>query len=61
MLKSTAEEINTAAKESQMGGEVIPVQGDVATKQGIVEFYEKCTKHFDKVGPSALFVELADD
>lgn len=42
-----------------MGGEVIPVQGDVATKQDIVEFYDKCTKHFDKVCPSPLYMELA--
>jgi hypothetical protein len=49
VLRTTAEELNAAAKESQMGGEVIPVQGDVATKQGIVEFYDKCTKHLDKV------------
>jgi NAD(P)-dependent dehydrogenase (short-subunit alcohol dehydrogenase family) len=40
---------------------VIPVQGDVATKQGIVEFYDKCTKHLDKVCPSLLYMELADD
>lgn len=49
VLKATAEEINAAAKESQMGGEVIPVQGDVATKQGIVDFHEKASKHLDKV------------
>jgi len=49
VIKATAEEINKEAKEAGMGGEVIPVQGDVATKQGIVEFYDKCTKHLDKV------------
>lgn len=49
MLKNAADEINVAARESQAGGEVIPVQGDVATKQGIVEFAEQVNKHFDKV------------
>jgi NAD(P)-dependent dehydrogenase (short-subunit alcohol dehydrogenase family) len=44
-----------------MGGEVIPVQGDVATKQGIVEFYDKCTKHLDKVCPSSMNIKLVDD
>jgi hypothetical protein len=32
-----------------MGGEVIPVQGDVATKAGIVDFYDKASKHLDQV------------
>lgn len=53
MIKATADEINAAAKETQMGGEVIPVQGDVATKQGIVDFHEKAAKHLDKVSYSA--------
>lgn len=50
VLKATAEELNVAAKEAGMGGEVIPVQGDVATKAGIVEFYDKASKHLDQVG-----------
>lgn len=49
MLKATAEELNAAAKEAGMGGEVIPVQGDVATKAGIVDFYDKASKHLDQV------------
>jgi len=32
-----------------MGGEVISIRADISTKQGVVEFYEKCVKLIDKV------------
>jgi NAD(P)-dependent dehydrogenase (short-subunit alcohol dehydrogenase family) len=49
VIKATAEELNAAIKESGSGGEVIAIQADVATKQGVVEFFDKCSKVIDKV------------
>lgn len=49
VINATAAEINAAAKATGLDGEVIAIQGDVATKQGVVEFYEACSKHLDKV------------
>jgi hypothetical protein len=54
VLKATADELNAAVKEAGMGGEVIPVQGDVSTKAGITEFYDKASKHLDQVSWSLL-------
>lgn len=56
MLKTTADELNVAIKEAGASGEVIPVQGDVSTKAGITEFYDKASKHLDQVSLSLLDV-----
>ncbi|GFZ49607.1 hypothetical protein JCM24511_07008 [Saitozyma sp. JCM 24511] len=42
VLDAAAEELNVAATESGAGGKVIAIQADVATKQGVVDFYDKC-------------------
>ncbi|RSH93294.1 hypothetical protein EHS25_007648 [Saitozyma podzolica] len=42
VLDATAKELNVAADESGAGGKVIAIQADVATKQGVVDFYDKC-------------------
>nr|XP_019043566.1 hypothetical protein I302_08146 [Kwoniella bestiolae CBS 10118]OCF22496.1 hypothetical protein I302_08146 [Kwoniella bestiolae CBS 10118] len=52
--KETAKELNTAAQEAQSGGECIPVEGNVATKEGVVEVYEKVSKLTDKNDPVKL-------
>jgi len=49
VLEATAADINALAKESQQGGEAIPIQGDVGNKAGVVEFYEKAIKVIDKL------------
>ena len=48
-IVATAEEINAAASEAGMGGEVIAIQADVGTKQGVITFFEKCEKVIDRV------------
>lgn len=53
-ITSAAKEINAAAKESGQGGEVIALEADVGTKAGVIDFYQQCEKHIDKVS----FVQL---
>lgn len=48
-VESTAVELNAAAKESGNGGSVIALQADVATKQGVVDFFDKAKEHLDQV------------
>lgn len=51
VLDAAAEELNVAANESGAGGKVIAIQADVATKQGVVDFYDKCKGVIHKVRP----------
>ena len=48
-INTAADEINAAAKESGNGGSVIAIPADVSTKQGVIDFYDKCEKVIDKV------------
>ncbi|ORX37732.1 hypothetical protein BD324DRAFT_623064 [Kockovaella imperatae] len=48
-IKAAAEEMNTAAKESGMGGEVIAIRADVGNKKGCIEFFEQASKLIDKL------------
>lgn len=48
-VDDAAKEINALARQSGNGGHVIAFQADVGTKQGVVEFYDKCDKVVDKV------------
>jgi NAD(P)-dependent dehydrogenase (short-subunit alcohol dehydrogenase family) len=52
VLDATAKELNVAADESGAGGKVIAIQADVATKQGVVDFYDKCKDVIHKVRPN---------
>ncbi|OCF62206.1 hypothetical protein L486_01873 [Kwoniella mangroviensis CBS 10435] len=49
VVEETAKELNAAAQEAQSGGECIPIEGDVGTKAGVVEVYEKVSKLTDKL------------
>ncbi|KAI9638934.1 uncharacterized protein MKK02DRAFT_35820 [Dioszegia hungarica] len=48
-LQTTADELNAAAKESGNGGTVVFIQADVATKQGVIDFYNKASEHMDQL------------
>ncbi|WWC65800.1 uncharacterized protein I303_108422 [Kwoniella dejecticola CBS 10117] len=49
VAEETAKEINVDAKESGMGGECVALEGDVGTKQGVVDVYEKVSKLTDRL------------
>ncbi|RXK36393.1 hypothetical protein M231_06359 [Tremella mesenterica] len=49
VIESTATEINAACKEQNSGGEVIPVQGDIATKAGVEAIYNICSQFIDRL------------
>jgi hypothetical protein len=49
VIQATANEINAAVKSTCSGGEVVAIQADVATKEGVVHFFDKCSKIIDKV------------
>ena len=48
-IDKTAAEINAAVKEAGSEGEVIAIQADVSSKQGVIAFYDKVVPIFDKV------------
>ncbi|WVO14340.1 hypothetical protein L204_101972 [Cryptococcus depauperatus] len=48
IVENTAKEINAAVAESQNGGEAIPVEGDIVTKQGVSDIYDKISAQTDK-------------
>lgn len=52
VIKATAQELNAAVKEAGSGGEVIAIQADVSDKEGVSEFFDKCSKIIDKVSPN---------
>ncbi|WVF68491.1 hypothetical protein IAT40_003258 [Kwoniella sp. CBS 6097] len=49
VIESTAKELTDAAKQAGSDGECIAIQGDIATKQGIVEVYEEICKKTEKL------------
>ena len=49
VIEATALEINSACAVNGQGGEVIAIQGDVATKAGVEKLYEAVSKVVDKV------------
>nr|ODN91637.1 hypothetical protein L204_05624 [Cryptococcus depauperatus CBS 7855] len=49
IVENTAKEINAAVAESQNGGEAIPVEGDIVTKQGVSDIYDKISAQTDKL------------
>ncbi|WWC73715.1 uncharacterized protein I206_107687 [Kwoniella pini CBS 10737] len=49
IVEDSAKEINIAAKESGLSGECIALEGDVGTKQGVVNVYEKVSKLTDRL------------
>lgn len=54
-------ELNAAAKDSKNGGEIIAIQADVGTKQGVTEFYEKCETVIDKVSELHSSIQLGSE
>ncbi|ODN98112.1 hypothetical protein I350_07754 [Cryptococcus amylolentus CBS 6273] len=68
VVKATAKELSDAAAEAQTDGECIPIEGDVATKQGVTEVYDKISAKTDKLdylvnnaGFSANWRKMASD
>ncbi len=47
-IESAASEINVAAQNSGMSGEIIAIHADIGTKQGVIDFFEKCDPIIDK-------------
>lgn len=49
VIQETANELTNAAVRAQSEGQCIPVEGDVATKQGVSDVYEKIVNLTDRV------------
>ncbi|WVQ79212.1 hypothetical protein IAT38_001308 [Cryptococcus sp. DSM 104549] len=49
VVEETAKELTAAAAEAQSRGECIAIEGDVATKQGVSDAYDKIAKLTDKL------------
>ncbi|OWZ76967.1 hypothetical protein C365_04224 [Cryptococcus neoformans Bt85] len=49
IIQETANELTNAAVRAQSGGQCIPIEGDVATKQGVSDVYDKIVKMTDRL------------
>ncbi|ADV23382.1 Hypothetical protein CGB_G2340W [Cryptococcus gattii WM276] len=56
--KETANELTDAAASAQSGGQCIPIEGDVATKKGVSDVYEKIVNLTDRNDPVGLEEQL---
>lgn len=60
VVQETANELTDAAASAQSGGQCIPIEGDVATKKGVSDVYEKIVNLTDRVH-SATSLRVAAD
>lgn len=55
IIQETANELTNAAVRAQSGGQCIPIEGDVATKQGVSDVYDKIVNLTDRVHSATSF------